>query len=240
MRVSDLCDQFDARGVCSACIPTHSLQSNGVCLQIEKPHQCPPRQYLGQDNFCHEVNEFCSIFNRETGACTECVSNYFLMYTGECVLRKQCKSRQVLINNDCHDVSPTCGNFDRSTGKCLNCASEEYELYYGLCIPVSTCGVRQWTDNNGKCFDVSPRCNTFNPSTGDCSSCVQGYNYLNGICCLKGEFNENGKCVVANDASTVSNKDGCINFVNGIGCVRCDDEFERTLDSFGFYFCKAL
>ncbi len=186
------------------------------------------------------MNEFCEIFDKETGTCTECISNYFLMYTGECVLRKQCKARQVLINNDCHDVSPTCGNFDRRTGKCLNCASEEYELYYGLCIPVTTCGVRQWTDKDGKCFDVSPRCNTFNPSTGDCSSCVQGYNYLNGICCLNGQFNENGKCVDAKDASGISNQDGCVTFVSGIGCVRCNNGFERAQDNFGFYFCRSL
>lgn len=206
-----------------ACIPTHALQLDGVCLQIEKPYPCPARKYLGDDNFCHEVSELCEIYNKDTGACTKCVNNYFLMYTGECVLQRQCKSRQVLINNDCHDVSPTCGNYDSTNGKCLNCASEDYELYYGLCIPVTTCGARQWTDNNGKCFEVSTRCNTFNPSSGVCSSCVQGYNFLNGICCLKGQFNSNGQCVDAKDASQVSTANGCKIYQSGIGCVRCND-----------------
>jgi hypothetical protein len=161
------------------------------------------------------------------------------MYTGECVLQKQCKSRQVLINNDCHDVSPTCGNFDRTTGKCLNCASAAYELYYGLCIPVQKCGVRQWTDLDGVCHDVSNRCNNFNPSSGDCTSCVQGYNFLNGICCIRGQFNQNGECVDATDASQLVSDDGCVTYVNGIGCVRCDDKFERAQDEFGFYYCKS-
>ena len=54
-KVSDLCDTFDAHGVCLTCIPTHTLR-NGVCLQIETPLPCPDRQYLGQDNICHEVS----------------------------------------------------------------------------------------------------------------------------------------------------------------------------------------
>lgn len=238
-KVSDLCDVFDARGNCLACIPTHVLQDSGVCLQSEKPNPCPSRQYLGEDNFCHEVSPFCEIYAKEGGECTKCYTNYYLMYTGECVVQTQCKSRQVLINNDCHDVSPTCGNYDRTTGKCLNCASEEYELYYGLCIPVQTCGVRQWTDDNGDCHEVNNRCNTFNPSTGDCTSCVQGYNFLNGICCTKGQYNVNGVCTDAASASSTSNNNGCRTYVNGIGCVRCDSGFQRAQDESGFYYCQS-
>ena len=81
-RVSDLCQSYDARGVCLACIPTHALQADGVCLQIESPSPCPARQYLGDDNYCHEVSEFCEIYSRDTGMCSKCVANYFLMYTG--------------------------------------------------------------------------------------------------------------------------------------------------------------
>lgn len=52
-KVSDLCDSYDAHGVCLACIPTHALQDDGTCLQVEKPNPCPARQYLGDDNNCH-------------------------------------------------------------------------------------------------------------------------------------------------------------------------------------------
>lgn len=222
------------------CIPSHVLQDNGVCLQAEKPNPCPARQYLGDDNLCHEVDVKCEIYNKDGGKCTKCINNFYLMYTGECVLQVQCKSRQVNINNECHDVSPTCGNYDRTTGKCLNCVSDSYELYYGLCIPVSKCGVRQWTDNNKQCHDVDNRCNTFNPSTGECTSCVQGYNFLNGICCIRGQYNNNGQCVDSASASQIQNSDGCVTYVNGIGCVRCSDGFERAQDEFGFYYCKSV
>lgn len=240
VKVSDLCVDFDARGNCLGCIPSHTLTSTGVCLQLESPSPCPPRQYLGDDNFCHDVSDFCEIYDRTSGMCSQCIGGYYLMYTGECVMQKNCKSRQVLINNDCHDVSPTCGNYDRATGKCLNCVSEAYELYYGLCIPVTTCGPRQWTDKDGSCHDVDVKCNTFNPSTGACTTCVQGYNYLNGICCVKGQFNLDGNCVVATSASSLSNSNGCRNFTNGIGCLRCDSGFQRLQDQYGFYYCQAL
>lgn len=59
VKVSDLCADFDARGNCLGCIPSHTLTSNGVCLQLESPSPCPPRQYLGDDNFCHDVSDFC-------------------------------------------------------------------------------------------------------------------------------------------------------------------------------------
>lgn len=162
------------------------------------------------------------------------------MYTGECVVKKTCKSRQVLINNDCHDVSPTCGNYDRTTGKCLNCASDKYELYYGLCIPKTRCGVRQWTDNDGQCHEVNARCNTYNPSTGECTSCVQGYSFLNGICCIQGQFNQNGECVDATDATEIVNDNGCARFMFGIGCLVCNNGFQRAQDQYGFFFCQAI
>lgn len=239
-KVSDLCADFDVRGNCLACIPSHTLNANGVCLQLESPAPCPPRQYLGEDNYCHDISDFCESYDRSTGLCSQCVGGYYLMYTGECVMQTTCKSRQVLINNDCHDVSPTCGNFNRANGKCLNCVSSDYELYYGLCIPVTTCGPRQWTDVNGGCHDVDSKCNTFNPSTGDCTGCVQGYNYLNGICCVKGQFNLDGFCVAAPSASSLSNSNGCRSYTNGIGCNRCDSGFQKIKDSYGFYYCQAV
>ncbi len=162
------------------------------------------------------------------------------MYTGECVLQKTCKSRQILINNDCHDVSPTCGNYDRATGRCLNCVSESYELYYGLCIPVTSCGSRQWTDNTGICHEVDSKCNEFNPSTGACVSCAQGYNFLNGICCVKGQINVHGVCAIVTSASANINSSGCKTYYEGIGCVRCEAGFQKLQDQLGFYYCQSL
>ncbi len=79
---------------------------------------------MGKDGRCYEASPFCDIYSN--GVCVNCVQNYFLLPSGDCVQKIYCSSRQYLFNNVCVDVSPFCGQFDSSNGKCLTCVNSDY------------------------------------------------------------------------------------------------------------------
>lgn len=136
------CLNYSSSGQCLACALTYRL-TNGICTLVTPPN-------------------FCSIYDPNTGICTECLPNYVLS-NNNCAL---CPSNQVKVGNQCFPSVANCITYLPS-GLC-NICSQGYRLVNGLCSAITP-----------PLF-----CSLYDPNTGVCSQCVAGYTVTqNGLQC---------------------------------------------------------
>lgn len=171
------CLNYTSTGQCSACALTFRLV-NGTCSYITPPN-------------------FCSIYDPNTGICTECLPNYVLA-NNNCSL---CPSNQVKVGNLCFQTISNCINYTTS-GSCSVCAST-YVLSNGLCSLVTPPSF----------------CSIYNPNTGICSECQPNYILVNNNCslCPSNQVKVGNQCFPA-----ISN---CITYLSSGSCSVCSQGY---------------
>lgn len=194
--VSILCNDYDRlTGDCLSCRDASASVINGECKQVVSPLAgCAERQRLGFGE-CVNPQLNCQRYNLQTRNCEQCMSGYYLDYTGRCLLTGStvCEADEIVIQGICHQRPSNCLVVD-SIGLCQTC-QPNYRNIYGQCIFTVTCAANQYQTSSGVCVDVSANCATFNPSTGQCITCIDGSNADQGLCCGTGTYAFNGNCI---------------------------------------------
>ena len=131
--VSPLCDSYDRiTGDCLSCKNKYEVVRDGKCLQLISLTSCKDRERLGFGP-CVGVETNCKTLNLITGNCDQCDANYYLDYTGRCVLKGQCGNRQWEANGECLDYPRNCLRVD-SVGLCTECINANFRIITGMCV----------------------------------------------------------------------------------------------------------
>ena len=230
INVSPLCLTWDdLTGDCLSCKNADATIVNGECKSVVSPLAgCAERQRLGFGE-CVNPQLNCQRYNLVTRNCEQCMSGYFIDYTGRCLINNAnvvCQADEIRIQGICHQRPNNCLTID-NVGLCQTC-QPNYRNIYGQCHFFTTCGAKQYQTNSGVCVDVSPNCATFNPSNGICLTCVDGRNAVQGICCGTGSHAFNGNCIDDNTFRTIretadaSSTPTCIGYHPTLKyCVEC-------------------
>lgn len=153
-----------------------------------------------------QEDPYCKSRNKDTNACVECYSGYWLNGAKCAALNPLCQTSN-LANGQCTSCYP---GYSLVAGNCgvsfkdPNC--QEYSAS-GVC---NKCSVRYFYDQlKTKCMPVNILCQDYNQINGACTACFPGYK-LNG-----GEY----------ALTTSSNSDVNCKNSNSNGCVECYSGF---------------